>query len=399
MEQLIVRLGSEQSSSISWLVWSTTESEVIASGVLPDAEALSTLSERAGQRPVIALCPSSDVLLKWVTLPPRASRKVVAAIPFMLEDELSEDISELFFAIGPKQGDEQAVAIVRHSQMELWQAQLASAGLNCDRIIPDVLAVPTNDEGLSVLALAEHILVREDTWKGFQGEQDWIVPALSQLTKSEPEPVNINNFSDIALNAIPNAHIEDLTLELPMAVLAKAALTQPFNLFQGEYKVRKQTNTIWKQWRIAAILAGVALTATLVDKTLTLQSLGAQNKALRSEIQQQVKSGFPQIRNARDVRKRITQELAKLEQGGGNASMLAMLSQLESAFSSSKVKPQSLRFDSGRNEIRLQAVAVNFESLEQFKRAAEAAGFAVDQGAINNRDEGVVGSLAIRSGV
>lgn len=397
MEQLILRLGSDQNASVSWLVWSTSESEIIASGVMPNATELSTLKERAGQRPVIALVPSSDVLLKWVDLPPKANRKVLAAIPFMLEDELSEDIGELFFALGPKQGNQQAVAIVRHMQMQIWQTQLADAELECERLLPDVLAVPLNEEGLSVLALGDHILVREDEWKGFQGEESWIVPALSHLTKQQSEPVTIDNYSELALSVVPNTHIEDKTLELPMAVLAKQTLLNKFNLFQGEYKAKKQTNSAWKQWRIAAMLAGIALVVTLVDKSLTLQQLSAQNKAVKAQINQQIREGFPSARGARDVRRKITQEMNVLEQGGGSGSMLAMLSQLQGAFAGSSIKPQTIRFDSARNELRLQALASNFDSLESFKREAEAAGFIVEQGAINNREEGVVGNLVIRS--
>ena len=102
MEQLLIRLGATEADPISWLVWSTAEEEIIASGELPNADALSTLAERAGHRAVIALAPSSEILLKWVALPPRAGRKVLSALPFMLEDELATDISEQFFAIGPK---------------------------------------------------------------------------------------------------------------------------------------------------------------------------------------------------------------------------------------------------------------------------------------------------------
>lgn len=97
MEQLLIRLGATEADPISWLVWSTAEEEIIASGELPNADALSTLAERAGQRAVIALAPSSEILLKWVALPPRAGRKVLSALPFMLEDELATDISEQFF--------------------------------------------------------------------------------------------------------------------------------------------------------------------------------------------------------------------------------------------------------------------------------------------------------------
>jgi general secretion pathway protein L len=73
-----------------------------------------------------------------------------------------------------------------------------------------------------------------------------------------------------------------------------------------------------------------------------------------------------------------------------------MLSQLSAAFETSNVKPQTLRFDNSRSELRLQAVAQNFDALDKFKRQAEAQGFTVDQGAINQKDDQVIGSLSIR---
>ena len=104
MEQLLVRLGSRQEDRVQWLVWSADEQEIIASGELPDASQLATLKERAGQRPAIALVPTCDIAMRWVALPPRASRKVLSAIPFMLEDELAQDVSKQFFAMGPRRG-------------------------------------------------------------------------------------------------------------------------------------------------------------------------------------------------------------------------------------------------------------------------------------------------------
>jgi general secretion pathway protein L len=209
--------------------------------------------------------------------------------------------------------------------------------------------------------------------------------------------VKLNNYSDLPLNNVPNTHVEAQTLELPMAVLATEAMAVSFNLFQGDYKAKKKTNNVWQQWRVAIVLAVAALLVGIVDKTLTLQQLSSQNETLKAQINQQVKSGFPNMGGYRDLRRKVASELAKLEQGGGSASMLVMLSQLSPAFSASDLKPQSIRFDSGRQELRLQAFAANFDSLERFKRQAEEAGFTVEQGAINNIENGVVGSLAIRS--
>ena len=397
MEQLLVRLGANHTDPISWLVYSRTEDEIIASGELPNAEALSSLTERAGQRSVIALAPSSEILLKWVELPPKAGRKIISAIPFMLEDELATDISQQFFAFGPKRGDEQAVAVVSHEKMELWQSWLSKAGLFCDTIIPDVLAVPVTENGWSVLTLGEQLLVRQDTFKGVQGEATWLLPTLVHFTAQQENPITITNYAGIDLSSLPNIEEAQAPLELPMQVLAKEAMQSSFNLCQNEYKIKRKRSGVLSQWRVAAVLAVLALCTSLIDKGVSLYQLKAQNQALSNEINTAVKAGFPNIGTYRNVRLKLQSELAKLEQGGGSASMLIMLDQLAPAFAATEVKPQTLRFDATRTEIRIQAQGKNFEALEQFKRTAEGAGFAVEQGAINNRDNGVVGTVSVRS--
>ena len=397
MEQLLIRLGATEADPISWLVWSTAEEEIIASGELPNADALSTLAERAGHRAVIALAPSSDILLKWVALPPRAGRKVLSALPFMLEDELATDISEQFFAIGPKVGDSQAVAVVSHAKLQMWQQWLADAGLFCNHLIPDVLAVPVTENGWSVLTLGEQMLVRQDTFQGIQGEQAWLLPTLGHFTSQQEAPVVITNYAGIDLSGVPNITVNDAPLELPMHVLAKEAMSSSFNLLQGEYKVKRTRNNAWAQWRVAAVLAVLVLCTSLVDKTVTLYQLKSDNAALSSEIDQAVKSGFPNIGVYRNVKLKLQYELDKLSKSGGDASMLVMLDQLSEAFASTQVKPQTLRFDATRTEIRIQAQGKSFEALEQFRRQAEGAGFTVEQGAINNRDDNVIGTVSIRS--
>lgn len=397
MEQLLVRLGSFADDPVHWLVWSSSENEIIASGVLPDAGALNTLTERAGQRPVIALAPTSDILLKWVNLPPRAGRKVLSALPFMLEDELAQDISHQFFALGPKEGERQAVAVVTKDKMQQWQDWLHAANLFCDTLIPDVLAVPQNPDGWSAISLGEQLLLREDAFKGLQGEADWILPVFAHHTKQQETPVGVVSYSEIDFSQVPNINVDTSPLELPMHVLAKEAMGQKFNLFQGDYKIKKQRSGVFQQWRVAAVLAILALTTSLVDKGMTLYQLEAQNDALKNQIDAAVKAGFPDIGAYRDVKRKVQAEMARLEAGGGSASMLVMLDQLTNAFAQSKVKPQTLRFDSARTEIRMQAVGKNFEALEVFRRQAESMGFTVEQGAINNRDDEVIGSVLIRS--
>jgi general secretion pathway protein L len=139
------------------------------------------------------------------------------------------------------------------------------------------------------------------------------------------------------------------------------------------------------------------LFTTLIDKSLEQSHLSQQLTALKSEVSLEYKRAFPNAGVYRDLRTTMARQMKSLEQGGGGASILIMLSQLGPAFEESKVKPQTMRFDSSRAELRIQVIASNFDALDKFKRRAEAQGFTVEQGSINQKDNQVIGSLSIRS--
>ncbi|MGS0730506.1 type II secretion system protein GspL, partial [Shewanella sp. 0m-11] len=94
-ERLFIRLGQTAEQPCSWLVWSEQEQEIIGSGELSDASALSTLTERAGNRAVDVLVPASSITLTQVELPEKSQRQAVKALPFMLEENLAQNVDEL----------------------------------------------------------------------------------------------------------------------------------------------------------------------------------------------------------------------------------------------------------------------------------------------------------------
>ena len=401
MEQLVVRLGAYAADPVHWIVWSSQQNEIIASGVLANAAQMSSLSERAGQRAITALVPTSDVLLKWVELPAKASRKALAAIPYMLEDEISGDINQQFFALGPQKANVQAVAVVSKDKLKQWLAMIKDAGLVCDQLIPDVLAIPQAEHGWALLELGQQLLVRQDEWAGLQGEKDWLVQAVAlharQYQKAHAEALQLNNYSELQFADVSNIESHSMPLELPMKVLAGGVASAKFNLLQGEFKRKSSRTSGWKTWRLAAVLAGIALLTSVVDKAIEQRSIENQLAEINQQIKNEYFRAFPNAEDFRNVRVAMQAKLKALEQGGGGSSLLVMLSQLSPAFADSNIKPQSLRFDASRSELRMQVVANNFEALEQFKKLAQAKGFVVEQGAINKKDNQVIGSLAVRS--
>jgi len=397
MEHLVIRIGSHAQSATHWLVWSEQEQEIIASGILENRDEISSLKERTGQDNAILLVPGSDVSLRSVELPGKANRKLLSAIPYMLEDELPEDVDELFFAWHQQIDKQQQMAIVANDTMEGWLALMQESGLHCDKIIPDFLCIPPTEDSWQAIQLDSELIIRQAEWQGITGEQSWLEPVIELHAKRLEEKLRIQFSTEPQLHNLANTEIEFQAGPLAMQTLSRQAVKTSFNLRQDRYKAKKRGKGVSGQWRLAASLGVVALLTTFVDKGIQASQLQSQDAELREQIKAEFKRAFPETRRIVNVRSQMKQKMKALEEGGSGISMLVMMSQLNQAFASSQLKPQSLRFDAARSELRMQAVGNGYDNLETFKRLAEQQGFNVEQGAINNRDDQVIGSLIIKS--
>lgn len=419
MQQLIIRLGASAADPIHWLVYSKQEKEIIASGVLQNADELSSLQERASSAKIIALAPTSELYFAQVALPENASRKVLSAIPFMIEEELCGDIGSLFFALGERHGDTQEVAVIDKQKLKQWQQAFADANLFCDTLIPDAYCLPkeglpkegssnkgspndvseqSNANSTTLLQLGSELLVKASNGNIMQGEASWLLPLVTQghMQNNSDSELSFDCFSEIDNwpSDIEATYHFDL---LPMQLLLERAETAKLNLYQGDFVVKRKSNATWDKWKLVATLAAVALCINLVFKATELNSLKSERSQLTQQIDASIKQNFPSLASVRlNKRKAIQNEVRRLEQGGGNASMLVMLSKLGSAFESSGVKPRSIRFDSKRAELRMQSVAANFEALEKFSRDVGNLGFEIEQGAFNNQGDQVVGTITVK---
>ncbi|EWH11238.1 general secretion pathway protein L [Catenovulum agarivorans DS-2] len=411
-EQLFIRLGTQAESTIHWMVWSEQEQEIIASGELADKEELLSLQQRAGGRNATVFVPSSDVKLVEVEVPAKTNRQFLQAIPYMLEEDIAADVDECFFAIGTKRFDPaddchyMQVAIVQDKKMQNWLAWLNESGIRCQQIFPDILALPSHSDALSVLQLGEQWLVRSGEFSGLTCEPQelamWIeLFAASMQAATEGETVSIHCYSPLP-EGIISEHTYQIVEQdyLPaMQLLALNAVNVPLNLRQGRYQFKKDTSKHFKIWRSAAIVAGVALTINLVDKGLTVHQLEQRAEILEQKIKQTYVATFPSGKNLSVTI--IQKELKrKLKQLGGTQQQVAFLPLIEASAAAfaevPDLKPDNIRFDAKRGEIRLNASGSNFQSFEKFKAAAEKNALVIEQGSLNNQGNQVVGTISIK---
>ncbi|WP_286264532.1 type II secretion system protein GspL [Thalassotalea atypica] len=399
-EVLYIRLNSHADAPIWWLIWSNVEREIIASGELLSAEQLSTLSDKADHRKVVVIVPSQDVTLKSVNVPGKSSRAHKAVVPYMLEDELTEDVDELFFAYSnTKIADEDNncfIAVVKRQLFRDWLQCLQAANIKCQLMIPEILAMPLEADGWSVAQVDEQIIVRQGQWRGMTLDTSLWTFACEQWLMEDGTP-SIASYTTLP-NTPEGLVVEQKPQEMLLTLIAQSGQSQ-FNLLQGEFSVKDDRSPIVKTWAMAAGICLVALLLSLGQKGAALFQLKAQQAQIEQQIIDTYIGAFPETKRVRvsTIRSQLKRKMSGIGSGVNEQSFLMLLSKLGNAYTQVPTfTTTSIKFDSKRGEIRLTASARDYQAFDKFKGELEKMNLLVTQGAQNNQGDLVTGSLSIK---
>ncbi|MCQ8884056.1 type II secretion system protein GspL [Pseudoalteromonas shioyasakiensis] len=398
-EILLIRTGQTLKDSLNWLIYSPTEQEIIASGEIANATQLGEFTERAQSREVVVLLPSDQVQLKTVALPTKWSRKLEQALPYMLEEEIACDVDDLFIAIAePTLIDEKHainIAMTDREWFEQWLAEFNEHGIEVYKILPDALLLPDVDDNaqLRAIELNGQWLCKHGNWHIAAVETNWLAGYLTAL--GNPDVAHFSPATGFPDTVNLNARTEQY--DLPLALFAKQLPEVNFNLRQGVYQLKKKSAIWWGYWQKAAIAAGVALVCSVGVKSLELYKLNSELEAMKAEVVANYQRAFPNKKvRPQLIRSQIRNELALID-AGSTAGFLDLTNDLVSIFSQVKdFTPETLRYDQGRNELRIRARGKDFQSFSKVKAILEQRGLTVDQGSLNNDGDFVVGEIKLR---
>jgi general secretion pathway protein L len=308
---LLLRLPAPGQTDTEWLTVDETGAPAgpRQSGPLALAAAVGASAR------IVALAPATQVLLAEADLPPGSGAKLARAVPFALEEQLTEDIDKLYFAIGRRTASGKTpVAVVSRTIIEAWLASLGAAGIAPLALYPDISLMPENP-GQTVLWLEhDRLAIRRPGSLPFAVE-------LTPVTEALVVAGVIANSDDAAAPAkLPESAILYLTREdwlrvqdefegliprfesLRVQLLTDGPLPWlgreiksggAVNLLQGEYAADTDYGARWRQWRVAAALAAALLVVHVGAEAVQLQRAKRQTAALDTEIAQVFTSAMP----------------------------------------------------------------------------------------------------------
>jgi general secretion pathway protein L len=332
-QTLLLRLPDPGQDETEWLVIDDAgDSETTRQrGSLTLAAAVS----RSGK--IIALAPATQVLLAEPELPPGSGVKLARAVPFALEEQVTEDIDHMSFAVGrrrPNGGT--AVAAVSRSVLQGWVADLRAAGLEPLAMYPDISLMPENP-GQTVLWLEkDRLAVRRPGGLPFAVELSPVSEALTVAgviadpldTEAEPKiPESAmlyitredwersqdefeqltDKFDSLKVQLLPDG---------PLPWLARGLeSTDAVNLLQGDFARTTDYGARWRQWRTAALLAVCLLVVHVAAQALQIRQAKRETAILDAQIASVFSSAMPS-ETLHDPRRQMQSRLDLIHHSG-----------------------------------------------------------------------------------
>lgn len=414
---------------VEWC-WSDTDHPVQNPTVEPFPDFVSNVHQRWPQSYLYGIdlvISGAHTVGAQVNIPSRQMRQIAQALPYMIEDQLAQDVSQ-FHLIHGGRGDNDALSVqgLPRYLIEATQRLFAEHQLPLDAILPDMLCLPWTSGEWTLLLDGKHLLIRQGEMSGIAIEIDAVPVVLASILEHwQPAPSalrillcrdhlndNLKNWvksrisatladSDIAVeyDEIASGYFVVLCDRLQSAAPRK----HPANFLQGSYTAKGRRKPSAFNWKPLAALAAafvVTYTGYLYTQSWKYQ---AEHKRLEAEATTLYKRLFPADRRIVNIKRQMEQHIQDFQKGQGGASFLALLTitgqqiQLMNSTSQDAITPQRASYDENQGDLRLDLLAKDFAQLEGLKSRLESSSLIVETASAAQDAAGVKARLRIRS--
>ena len=369
---LLLRKDSTDGDSWRWL---RLDNDGQPQGSIHAGSLADAAGEAGGQR-VVVLAPGEDCLLTRVNIPGRSRQKLLRAVPYALEEQLSEEVDKLHFAVGTAMEEgEWPVAVIGKEYMESLLAAVADAGLDVQQVIPEILAIPHTGNETSVLVEHDIALVRTGSVSGYAADSDnlGMLLALQKVEEDEQLPalhlfVRQDKLQPDTAGFVGETQVEPYAGD-PLTVFARGLDARAINLLQGAYSRAGDWARVLRPWRATAALLVAGVLVSSIVTGIDYYQLGNESKQLGAQIEETFRKALPGTKRIVNPRVQMQQQLDSLQRrAGAGGGFLSLLGQSGSVLKGMQgVEISGASFRAGRLDMDL--VVANLQLLDQLKQA------------------------------
>lgn len=358
---------------------------------------------------VIVIVPGEDVVISDVSLPGQNRQRLLAALPFAMEDQLIDDVGTLHFVLGPRHGDgHYVVAVVNRDRMQAWSDICDELGFRVDIMVPDTLALSTSIGTWTILLEDTRSIVRTGVHAGFAVDHSNLNQLLSTtITDAQgvtPERIDIVdcrdiniNSNDISMDSGIELHVNNFEEDSLIWLAEHFDYEAPINLLFGEYSRKEKVKGHLRKWYPAAIMLATLMCFTVIANIVNYVSLNNESKTLSKSMEVLYKKTFPQAKRVVNASVQMQQKLESLLRKTGNSesNLTEMLTKVAPILRATpELMIKSLRYQKGR--IDIESEVKNFAALNKLEKTlVDKAGMNVEIKSASQNKNKVVSRIEI----
>ena len=397
-EFLVIRIGETAEHAADWIAVDSSGARRSQPVSGPLLEAINDV----GDRKVIVLVPSAEVLTTSVDIPVKGGAKLQAALPFALEEHLADDIEKLHFAAGTRRSSGKIpVAVVDRERLAEWITWLDAAGIQPSAMIPDTFGLARIPGTISLLVAEDQVIINDgaDTELVMQGVSPG--DALAAIGALDENPLDDDSESDEpALAAMPRHvlvycepeyeeryqhdwlalrhEMESVDVNLlPDGVMPRLAVTVAtgagVNLLQGDFGARPEYSGMFKPWRYAAILLLAFGVVGIAAKATDLFLLKRQEAELKQQFETEYRQISPGAADVSDPARLVASLKSRAGNTGAAPVFLQILEHLSRALQQNReAQIEAISYRAGVVDVRLNAP--NVSTLDKIQRTVGESG-------------------------
>lgn len=335
-------------------------------------ETPAALSRPRGVDEIVGVAPAESVVIRTATVPSKRRSNVESAIPFALEESLSEEVENLHFAmLDWTPGEEATVAVVSRELLEGWTAAFGEAGLPLDFVVPEFLLPPLHGEdGITVARTGDdRILVRQGRFRGLLLD-DYSFGIWWEQLGEKSAAIAVNDV-ELARYMIANGGENVSQWEIGGDFVSWLGAGAPhgldeLSLLTGDFapRHRQQGRTGLK---VAAILFGLALGIAVAANYYEYSRLRGEYRALKKEIAGLFTRTFPGEKYVGRPRVQVQGLLDALRGTGGGGNFERFLAAVKDVVPKNGGQVEEITYREGA--LLVSCTAGNFAALDQMRQA------------------------------
>lgn len=320
-----------------WVLWQTAEDDQWI-WCLPTADGrfsypvqtgnLATAANMIGDQATLLLLRSEQLVLTDTSIKARSRRQVAAALPYLLEEQLTVPPDSLHLAIrARKTRGHYQVAVIDRQLLTSLLTRVTNQGIRLIGAFADVQALPESPGSMTVFIDTDRVLVRSADGTGFAAPRaiagTLLQTLLSQCPLSEQETTpncyRVGEVSESSETLLATLRLDSdrcQPIGQPLELLARGLdPDRAVNLLQGEFKSylsQAKKNASLPMLLLMATLLSIQAIAFWQDQTDQRQELAT----IDQQIDQTYQHHFGMVAPHIDFRQETLNRLNSLRKPG-----------------------------------------------------------------------------------